>query len=215
MSEHAPQPDLDSGASTVRTPEEGRTARVFSLVRAEFAARGDAAIDGVLCGLVASGDARASNRAIGDAMAVDESRVRVLRKGAAHWMVGDLLALGDSPETRTAALRIIDTLRALIVEGAPCVRLSPEMRMLGIMSRTGDLASALREALHDGHLDDDENQRLSSISLTLVADAQSFATSLLPPPPVSGPRGMKKTQMQIDTSAVFTAATGTHGRGAR
>lgn len=183
----------DSLSAGVRGDQPARTA-LLSPVRAEFAARADAVVDGVLRGLVASDDRRASNRAVGDSLGVDEKRVRNLRDGAGHWMLGDVLGMGDSPETRKAALQVLETMKALILEGAPCVSISPEMRMLGIMSRTGDLAAALREAMSDGEINGDEPGRLSSIALNAVADLSSFATSMLPPPPVSGVRTVRKAE---------------------
>lgn len=208
MSGHTEQPGQTEVVAEVREPESARTGRTFSPVREEFAGRADASIDGCLRGLVAAGDARASNRAIGESLAIDESRVRALRKGAGHWMVGDLLALGDSPETRRAALQILDTLRSLIVEGAPCVHLSPEVRMLGVVTRTGELAAVVREAGADGEYDARERARMTAVALTAASELHEFARASMLPPPASGPRALKKTQMQIDTSALAGVVAG-------
>lgn len=165
-------------------------------------------VDGVLHGLVAKGDRRATNDAIGDAIGLTEKSVRELRAGAKQMLVGDLLAMGKLPTTRTAALAIIDTLRALIVEGASYTRIAPELRMLGVTRRTGDLADAVREALADGRIDGDEPQRIAAVALTLVSETQAIVRDVNAQAPALAKAGVRDETTALKLGIGRTAGGG-------
>lgn len=147
----------------------------------EFEDRFAAIVEGVLRGLDFAGDHRANNSAIARALQVDESRVRHIRKNGG-WRAGDVLAMAAHPETRDAARKIIATQDALVSEMAPCMRVAPEMRVLGVVVRTGELAAIVREAIADGTVDEEESGRISTYALALVSDTNALVRDTMLPP---------------------------------
>jgi len=184
VNNHDGQDSSEANSAADREADSSRTGRaVSSLIRKEFSERAGACVDGVLRGRVYAGDRAVSNRALGDALGVDESRVRTIRDGRAPWHLGDIFALADVPETRVIAREVLRTMLALVEERSPCVRLEPEIRTLALLERAGELCAVVRKArANDGVIDEEEAQHISHVTLHVLTEANHLVRESLPAP---------------------------------
>jgi hypothetical protein len=160
--------DLEAG---VRIPDSARSVQTFSAVRSEFSARAAAMFDGVLLGLSAKGDHRASNRAIAKTLGRDEKRVRMVRSGEAVLLVGDILAMATHPETREVARLIV---AAIDLSIAPAVtRLPLDRAPATIGASFGKFCSDMIAALADGVLDGAEPAALKSALRSIISQCEA------------------------------------------
>lgn len=208
MTDHAHQGERDSAAAEVREPDSGRTSEHLRRlpIRREFNERFAACVEGVLAGLWASGDHRASNHAIARAWGCDESYVRAVRK-AEKWQPGDVLALHAHPETRHAASIIWSTLGSLMSTDSPCIAMPPSKRLALFIRELGPVGDACFAAESDDDVSPEEEAAIAIKYLEARRVGDEFVRATLAPP-ASGPRAVKKTQMQIDTSAIAGAVAG-------
>lgn len=168
---HDQQSESGRPKAAVRAHEPVRSVQTFSASRSEFSARAAAMFDGVLLGLSAKGDLRASNRAIAKALGRDEKRVRMVRSGESVLLVGDILAMADHSDTREAARVLVAVLESAI---APAItRLPLDRAPATIGASFGKFCSDMIAALADGVLDGAEPAALKCALRSIIGQCEA------------------------------------------